>query len=34
MLRITLALNQGYFDGKPEVTCFTCHQGAKEPSAR
>jgi hypothetical protein len=32
MLRMTIGLNTSYFGGKPEVTCFTCHQGVKEPS--
>ena len=27
MMQMTMALNQTVFDGKREVTCFTCHRG-------
>jgi len=27
MIQMTMALNQTVFDGKREVTCFTCHRG-------
>ena len=28
MIQMTMALNQTVFDGKREVTCYTCHRGA------
>jgi photosynthetic reaction center cytochrome c subunit len=28
MMRMTMALNATVFDGKREVTCYTCHRGA------
>ncbi|HUS68685.1 MAG TPA: c-type cytochrome [Kofleriaceae bacterium] len=31
MLVMTRDLNKQFFKGKNEVTCFTCHQGQKEP---
>ncbi|MBZ5699699.1 MAG: c-type cytochrome [Acidobacteriia bacterium] len=30
MMRMTMALNASVFDGKREVTCFTCHRGASK----
>ena len=30
MMRMTMALNATVFDGKREVTCFTCHRGASK----
>lgn len=33
MLVMTRDLNKQFFKGKNEVTCFTCHQGQKEPAA-
>ena len=31
MMKMLLAINQANFDGRPEVSCFTCHQGRHEP---
>jgi photosynthetic reaction center cytochrome c subunit len=28
MIQMTMALNQTVFDGKREITCYTCHRGA------
>jgi hypothetical protein len=28
MIQMTMALNETVFDGKREITCFTCHRGA------
>jgi hypothetical protein len=30
MMAMTMALNANVFDGKREVTCFTCHRGASK----
>jgi photosynthetic reaction center cytochrome c subunit len=30
MIRMTMALNASVFDGKRQVTCFTCHRGASK----
>jgi photosynthetic reaction center cytochrome c subunit len=32
MLRMTQGLNAQFFDGKPTVTCSSCHQSRHEPS--
>lgn len=34
MLRMTFDLNRQYFNGKPVISCNTCHNGHPEPSAR
>ena len=31
MLRMVMEVNQTYFEGKSQVTCFTCHQGKEKP---
>src|SRR5208283_631991 len=31
MIAMVLALNQAHFNGKLEVTCYTCHRGAAHP---
>ncbi len=31
MIRMTIGLNRDYFEGKPKVTCATCHRGAPRP---
>jgi Photosynthetic reaction centre cytochrome C subunit len=31
MMRMTAEMNKKYFNGKPKVTCQTCHRGEKEP---
>src|ERR1700722_7291407 len=28
MIQMTMALNETVFDGKREITCYTCHRGA------
>lgn len=33
MIQMTLEINKAHFDGKPEVTCFACHQGHGHPPA-
>jgi Photosynthetic reaction centre cytochrome C subunit len=33
MIRMVMALNTTYFDGKPRVGCNTCHRGSTVPSA-
>ncbi len=33
MIEMTLELNKNHFEGRDEVTCFTCHRGQKHPSA-
>ena len=33
MLRMTMEINRANFDGKPVVTCNTCHRGQTEPVA-
>lgn len=33
MIEMTLELNKRHFDGREEVTCFTCHRGQKHPAA-
>src|ERR1700688_225976 len=32
MIQMTLAMNATVFDGKREITCFTCHRGAAKPA--
>ncbi len=34
MQKLTTALAKDYFDGKEEVTCYTCHRGEKHPAKR
>ena len=31
MLGMVMAINKANFDGRPQVTCFTCHRGSYEP---
>ena len=31
MMTMLFAINQNNFEGRPEVSCFTCHQGHPEP---
>jgi photosynthetic reaction center cytochrome c subunit len=31
MMTMLFAINQNNFEGRPEVSCFTCHQGHHEP---
>lgn len=33
MMQMTLDLNKASFEGRPEVTCYTCHQGHENPAA-
>ncbi len=33
MIEMTLELNKRHFEGREEVTCFTCHRGQKHPAA-
>ncbi|MBK8303971.1 MAG: c-type cytochrome [Chloracidobacterium sp.] len=33
MLEMTFALNKQFFEGKPEVSCNTCHNGRERPVA-
>src|SRR5580704_13735524 len=33
MIQMTMALNQTVFDGKREVTCYTCHRGAAKAAS-
>jgi hypothetical protein len=32
MMRMTFALNRENFDNRREVTCYSCHHGAREPA--
>ena len=32
MIKMVLAINQANFDGRPEVTCNTCHRGSVRPN--
>jgi photosynthetic reaction center cytochrome c subunit len=32
MIAMTMALNATVFDGKREITCFSCHRGAAKPA--
>lgn len=34
MIRMTADLNQRFFGGKREISCFTCHQGHDEPGEK
>lgn len=34
MQKLTVGLANTYFDGKEEVTCYTCHRGEKHPAKR
>jgi hypothetical protein len=31
MLKMTFELNKNYFEGRPEITCNSCHQGKNHP---
>jgi photosynthetic reaction center cytochrome c subunit len=31
MMQMLFAINKSNFDGRPEVSCYTCHQGQHEP---
>ncbi len=33
MIQMTMALNETVFDGKRELTCFTCHRGAAKAAS-
>jgi photosynthetic reaction center cytochrome c subunit len=33
MMRMTLAIDKGSFEGNPEVTCYSCHKGSLKPDA-
>lgn len=33
MMLMTRALNQSAFEGRPRVTCYTCHRGSSNPLA-
>jgi hypothetical protein len=33
MMAMTIELNKSAFNGRPQVTCFSCHRGAKIPVA-
>ena len=33
MMRMTLDLNRGAFEGRLRVTCYTCHRGSSNPLA-
>ncbi len=33
MIKMTIAINKGYFEGKVEVSCNTCHNGHEKPIA-
>ena len=33
MIEMTLRINKDFFEGKPDVTCNTCHRGQSRPSA-
>ena len=33
MIKMMLALNENSFDGEREVTCYSCHRGARDPLA-
>ncbi len=33
MVQMVLDINKASFDGRPEVTCYTCHQGHERPVA-
>ena len=33
MIQMTMAMNETVFDGKREVTCFTCHRGAAKAAS-
>ena len=33
MIEMTLELNKNHFEGRDEVSCFTCHRGQKHPAA-
>jgi photosynthetic reaction center cytochrome c subunit len=33
MIQMTMAMNQTVFDGKREITCYTCHRGAAKAAS-
>lgn len=33
MAEMTMAINKGHFDNRPQIRCFTCHQGSGHPPA-
>jgi photosynthetic reaction center cytochrome c subunit len=33
MMRMTFALNNGSFEGRREITCYSCHRGVAQPVA-
>ncbi len=33
MIKMTMALNETVFDGKREITCYTCHRGAAKAAS-
>lgn len=32
MIQMTMDINKQFFNGRPQVTCFTCHQGHEHPT--
>ena len=34
MIEMVVAMNEKYFDGKPVVSCYTCHQGHIKPNGQ
>lgn len=33
MVKMTIELNKGHFEGRPEISCNTCHNGKERPNA-
>ena len=33
MIQMTMAMNETVFDGKREITCYTCHRGAAKAAS-
>jgi hypothetical protein len=33
MIKMTFGLNKNYFNGRPEISCNTCHQGHEHPQS-
>lgn len=31
MMRMVKAMNDGYFSGRAEISCYTCHRGQRLP---
>ncbi len=34
MIEMVIAMNEKYFDGRPVVSCYTCHQGHTKPNGQ